>query len=409
MLWVRIAWRNLWRNQRRTSIQLAAIAGSLFLALFFHHIAVGMYAVMIDGGVRSGSGHIGFYHERYLEDRKVSDTVHAQALITELQRTEGVKAVHARLYVPGLLRSSRNSRPASGLGLDFATEATQNPLLDPESLVAGSLPSRPDELVIGQDLADELRVSVGKKVVWMAQDVNGELASKRFRISGILRTGVQAIDAGTVMASRETLAELIGRPGAAHEVAVMLDGNNAIPKALPTLKAVAGRASDSTRAYPWQEAMPNLAAIIEVGHSKTQMIVATLLILVSIGTLNTMLMSVMERTRELGVIRALGVSKASIRRMILAEALVLGVTGSLIGVALTALVGLYTATVGMDFSAFYQDMDLGGVRLSTVIRTGWDWGMVLGGSIGMIGLSVLASLYPAQQALTIRPADALRR
>lgn len=408
MLWFRIAWRNLWRNRRRTAIQLAAIAGSMFLALFYHHIAIGMYADMIDDGVRSGSGHIGLYHDRYLDDRKVSDTVPADLLVPLLTDAPGVEAVYPRLHVPGLLRSSRNSRPAVGLGLDLEREADHNSLLTAENLVAGSLPDRPGELVVGETLAKELQVSVGKKVVWMAQDADGEVASKLFKISGILKTGVKAVDAGTVLASREALAEVIGREGHAHEIAVMLNGPKAIPEALPRLKVIASQ-STHTNAYSWQQAMPNLAAIIEWGNAETRMIVSILFVLVGIGTLNTMLMSVMERQREFGVIRALGVQKGAIRVTVMAEALVLGLTGSVIGVALTGLVGLYTSTVGMDFSSMYQDMDMGGVALDAVIRTGWDWPMVLGLSLGMIVLSVVASLYPAQRALAVRPADAVRK
>ncbi len=408
MIWFRIAWRNLWRNRRRTSIQLAAIAGSLFLALFYHHIAVGMYADMIDDGVRSGSGHVGLYHKRYLDDRQVSDTIPADTLVPLLSQEPGVEAVYARLNVPGLLRSSRNSRPALGMGLDIAREAAHNILLDPKNLVAGSLPDSPAEVAIGEVLAQELQVKVGKKVVWMAQDAQGEMASKLFKVSGILKTGVKAVDSGTVLASREALAALIGREGHAHEIAVMLEGPEAIPGMLPRLKAIASQA-EATDAYPWQKAMPNLAAIIEWGNSETRMIVSILFVLVGIGTLNTMLMSVMERTREFGVIRALGVHRGSIRVMVMAEALVLGLAGSVVGVALTGLLGLYTSTVGMDFSAMYQDMDMGGVALDPVIRTGWDWTMVLGLSLGMILLSVLASLYPAQRALAIRPADAIRK
>lgn len=409
MLWFRIAWRNLWRNKRRTSIQLAAIAGSLFLALFYHHIVVGMYADMIDDAVRSGSGHVGLYHDRYLDDRKVSDTVPADRLVPRLSQAEGVEAVYARLYVPGLLRSSRNSRPATGMGLDFAREQDHNTLLAPGNLIEGSLPDRPNELVIGKGLAEELQVSVGKKVVWMAQDANGEVASKLFKVSGILHTRVKAIDSGTVLASREALAEVIGREGHAHEIAVMLAGADAIPRALPGLQAIAAESGEQTQAKPWQKAMPNLTAIIEWGNAESRMIVSILFLLVGIGTLNTMLMSVMERTREFGVIRALGVNKGSIRQMVMAEAMVLGLIGSVIGVLLAGLVGLYTGTVGMDFSAMYEDMDLGGVALAPVIRTGWDWKMVFGLSIGMVGLSVLASLYPAQRALKIRPADAMRK
>lgn len=408
MLWYRIAWRNLWRNKRRTGIQLAAISGSMFLAIFIANMTLGMYTDMIDNGVRSGSGHIGLYHERYLDDRKVADTVPGDALIGALENEPEVSAVYPRLHVPGLLRSSRDSRAAAALGLDFEREAAHNPLLDPENLVEGRFPTGKNGILIGATLAKELKVTVGKKVVWMAQDANGEIVSRLFKVSGIIRTHVSAVDAGTVVASRDALGELIGRPGSAHEVAVMLDRPGRVEAALPRLQALASKQAE-TRAYPWQKAMPALATLIEVGNSKQQAIVYILFALVGIGTLNTMLMSVMERTREFGVIRALGVSKPAIRVMVMAEALMLGLAGSLLGTAGAVLVGLYTSTAGIDLSAAYKDLDMGGVAFDPVIRTGWDWPLMLGLTVGMVVLSVVASLYPARRALSIRPADAIRQ
>lgn len=407
MIWFKIAWRNLWRNRRRTGIQLAAIIGSMFLAVFFNNFSNGLYVNMIDGGVRSGSGHIGLYHERYLGDRQVSDTVPADDLLARLEQDPDVVAVYPRLQVPGLLRSSRDSRPAGAIGLDFAREAANNPLLDPKSLVAGGLPKGPDGILIGQVMADELKVKVGKKVVWMAQDADGEIASKLFRVSGIVRTNVKAIDAGTVIASREALARLIGREGRVHEVAVMLKGPERIPGALPRLQELAAT-TGTTRAYDWQQAMPSLATIIEMGNAKQRMIVFVLFFLVAVGTVNTMLMSVMERTREFGMVRAVGVSKGAIRRMILAEGLVLGLIGSVIGTAAALLLDLRTSTAGLDLSAMYKDMDLGGIAFDYVIRTAWDWRLALLLCAGMTVLSVVASLYPARWALKIRPADAMR-
>jgi ABC-type lipoprotein release transport system permease subunit len=408
MLWFRIAWRNLWRNKRRTGIQLAAIAGSMFLALFIANMTLGMYTAMIDNGVRSGSGHIGLYHNRYLDDRKVADTVPADALIGPLEADPEVAAVYPRLHVPGLLRSSRHSRSAAAVGLDFAREANHNPLLEPKSLVAGSLPKGPNGIVIGATLAKELKVTVGKKVVWMAQDADGEIASRLFKVSGIIRTNVKAVDAGTVLASREALADLIGRSGSAHEIAVMLERPRRVEHVEPRLQAIASEHAE-TRAYPWQKAMPSLATLIEVGNSKQQAIVYILFALVGIGTLNTMLMSVMERTREFGVIRALGVGKPAIRMMVMAEALVLGLIGSALGAGAALLVGLYTSTVGIDLSAAYKDVDMGGIAIDPIIRTGWDWPIMLALTLGMVVLSVLASLYPARRALSIRPADAIRQ
>lgn len=408
MLWIRVAWRNLWRNRRRTAIQMAAISGAMFLAVFFSNFSVGIYEGMIDSGVGMGSGHVGIYQSKYLADRQVSDTLPVTALVTALDQEPGVVAVYPRLHVPGLLRSSRDSRAAMAMGLDLAREASHNPLLDPANLIEGSLPHTSNGILVGEILARELDVKVGKKVVFMAQDASGEIASKLFKVSGLLRTRVKALDAGTVVASREAMARLIGREGAAHEVAVMLEGPRAVPGALPRLGDLAGSAGGA-RAYAWQEAMPNLSTMIEVGNAKQQAIVFILFGLVAIGTLNTMLMSVMERTREFGVIRALGVGKASIRVMVMAEALVLGALGSALGLAGALLLGLYTSTVGIDLTPLYKDLDMGGVAFDPVIRTGWDWPLMLWLFLGMLVLSVLASLYPARRALKVRPADAIRQ
>ena len=406
MLWFKIAWRNLWRNRRRTGIQLAAISGSMFLAVFFNNLSEGMYVTMIDGGVRSGSGHIGLYHRDYLDSRRVSDTIPADRLVVEVASDPAVDKVFGRLQVPGLLRSSRDSRAAVALGIDFEAEAGTNPMLAKESIVSGGLPAGPGGILIGEALARELQVDVGKKVVWMAQDAGGEIASRLFKVSGLIRTNVRAIDAGTVLASRTALGEVLGRKGDAHEIAILLARPDSAGEALPRLRAIAG-AAGSARAYPWQEAMPSLAALIEIGNNKQRGMVFVLFALVAIGTLNTMLMSVMERTREFGMLRAIGIGKGAIRQMVVAEAFVLGLVGTAIGVVAAWLLDRYTGTKGIDFSQAMSG-DIGGIAIDPIVRTAWSWPLVSMLAAGMIALSILASLYPARWALKTRPADAMR-
>ncbi len=407
MLWVKIAWRNLWRNKRRTAIQLCVIAGSMFLAMFYNNMAKGIFDGMVAGGVTSGSGHIGIYHEGYLGDRKVSDTFPAEAIVARLDQDPEVAAVLPRVHVPGLLRSSRDSRPAAAVGIDFTREAGHNNLLESKYLVAGKLPTSPNGILIGEKLAQNLKVKVGKKVVWMAQDANGEIASRLFKVSGILHSGISAIDGGVLFASRAAMADLIGRGDAAHEVAVLLKHPDQAARTLARIREVSAVAP-MAQAYPWQRAMPDLATLVEVGNTKQKSMVFFLFAIVAIGTLNTMLMSVTERTREFGMMRALGISKAAIRQMILAEAFLLGLVGSAVGIALATLVGLRTSTAGIDLSAVYKDMEMGGVAFDYVIRTAWDWPLTAALFVGMIVLCLLASLYPAGWALKIRPADAMR-
>ncbi len=129
MLWLKLGWRNLWRNRRRSVIELVSIGGSVFLAVYFNNLTYGIYAQMIDYGVKIGSGHIGIYQNGYLETRKVEKTIPVEPLMGRLLKESGVAAVHARLYVPGLARSSRNSRAAGFVGVDFPGERIDNPIL----------------------------------------------------------------------------------------------------------------------------------------------------------------------------------------------------------------------------------------------------------------------------------------
>jgi putative ABC transport system permease protein len=257
MLWLKLGWRNLRRNRRRTVIELVSIAGSVFLAMSFNNLAIGAYTQMIDSGVRIGSGHIGVYQEDYLELRRVDQTVPSDSLVLRLQEIPGVAAVYSRLYVPGLIRSSRNSRPAVFFGLDFSAEQSNNPLLQKKHLSKGTIPGpdNPQGAVIGAALAEKLGLRVGNKFVLMTQGPRGDIVSALYRVSGILNTGLREFDAGTVLVSRESLAAVIGKEGDSHEIAIMLHNPKAVSEVLPRVREIV-RTVPKTQAYEWQEACP---------------------------------------------------------------------------------------------------------------------------------------------------------
>ncbi len=411
MLWLKMGWRNLRRNRRRTIIELASISGSVFFAVFFNNLAVGSYSQMIESGVRTGSGHIGIYHEDYLELRKVEQTVPADSILAELERDPTVEAIYPRLYVPGLIRSSRNSRPGVFVGIDISREAEENPFLREDRFVEGGLPAPGDSTgaVIGAELAENLRISTGNKFVFMTQDASGEIVSGLYRVSGIIRTGIREFDAGTVYVPRPELASLIGREGSVHEIALMLTSIDRIPETLPRIRDILDP-HPGTEAYDWQEAMPELAGSIRVDHAGLQITLVFLYLIVGIGTINTLLMSVMERSREFGVIRALGLGRGGIVRIVSTEALVLAVMGAVLGVLLATVVGLYTSTRGINFEPLLGDENLGfaGTVFEPVIYTGWDWQSAAVLAVAMIFLALAASLYPAWRVMKVRPSDAMR-
>jgi len=261
MLWLSIAWRNLWRNRNRTLLQISAIAGSLMLAIFVVNLNAGLYTRMIEDACRAGSGHIGLYHRDYQANHQVGDTVPADALLPKLAQDPAVVAVYPRVRLGGLIRSSHDSRPAATIGLDLAKEQAVNPLLAAKNLVAGRWPSAglTPGVLVGDRLASELQVKVGKKAVVMVQDATGQIASELVRVSGVLHTGVSDLDGGAIFMDRSELARLIGRPGSAHEIAVVLKDQQAIPGALPGIQAIA-QAYPEVAVLTWDKANAGLAS-----------------------------------------------------------------------------------------------------------------------------------------------------
>jgi len=410
MLWIKMGWRNLWRNKRRSFIELTSIAGSIFIAVYLNNLAVGSYDKMIDDGVRMGSGHIGLYRTQYLELRKTELTMDTGEIISALENEPGVAAVYPRLHIPGLIRSSRDSRTSIIVGLDLSREKANNPLLDDKKIVEGELPADDDKrgAIIGEVLAQELGLKVGKKFVVMVQGADGKIASWLFKVKGLIRTNARQIDAGMVIVPRKILGDIIGRENSAHEIAVMLKSHKLIDKTLTRLRTVAHTQTD-VEAFPWEKAMPDMANAIKMDHVGLFIMVLFIYLLVGIGTINTLLMSVLERTREFGVIRAIGLGSSGIRKIVFAEALVLAITGVTVGMVLAVGLGIVTSIKGIDYSVFMKDQGMAGTLIDPIMYTGWDWMSMVFLGVGMMALALVASLYPTHLILKIRPSDAMHK
>ena len=410
MLWIKLGWRNLWRNRRRSLIELLSIAGSVFFAVFMNNLAVGSYDKMVDDGVLMGSGHIGLYHRDYLGMRKTELTIDASPLVEVLMREPGVKAVYPRLQVPALVRSSRDSRSSIVIGLDFDREMDSNPLLEPDKLIDGTYPSGTNakQALMGEILARELGLKVGKKFVVMVQGSGGEIESSLFRISGIIRTNARVIDAGTVIVPRHFMGEVLGKPGSAHEIAVILHNHKLIKKALPGIQKIA-RGTPNGDAFAWQQAMPELYNAIRMDRVGFQIMVVFMYLIVGIGTINTLLMSVMERTREFGVIRSVGLNKNGVRKIVTAEAFVLATVGVFIGMTLGIAATGYMTVKGIDYSFALKDQGMAGTLVDPVMYGAWDWVSMTVIAGCMIVLALAASLYPAHYILKTKPAEAMRK
>lgn len=403
-----LAWKNLWRNRRRTIITLSAIAFSILLVQALHNLSSGVYAGMVDSGVRAGSGHIAIYRAGYLTSRDETLVFEDRDLVDRVAALEGVEQVLPRLYVPALAQSSRESRGVVLIGVDPQRERSINPFLKtlPEANMLGSSGAR--DAVVGARLLAELQIKTGQKFVVTAQNRDGTLHSELLRVRGVVSTGMKDIDSSLIMVGRQRAGLLTGDTGAVHEVAIILTAPDRSAAVMAKLVRLLG-SYPGTEAVSWERAMPNLANAIKLDYASQKFIFLIILLIVAIGVVNTLLMSVMERMREFGVILALGSQPNTLRRMILLEALVLGLLAAAIGTLLGSLATWYLVDVGINLATFVPDtLEFGGVVFDPVMRASWNPGWMVGIAGFVVALTLLAALYPAIKAGRITPVEGMR-
>ncbi|MGD9019341.1 MAG: ABC transporter permease, partial [Desulfuromonadales bacterium] len=290
----RLAWKNIWRNRRRTIITLTAIAFSIMLVQAVHNLSYGVYAGMVDSGVRAGTGHIAVYRNNYLESRDEILHFRDGSLVDDIAQIDGVEQVLPRLYIPALAQSSRESRGVLLIGVDPDRERRINPFLKtlPADGMIRSADSR--DAVIGVRLLNELQIRPGQKFVVTAQHEDGTLHSELLRVRGVVSSGMKDIDSSLILVGRGRAALLTGNSGSVHELAVILSDAR-LEKTVHRQIAAKLPADQNILAVSWEKAMPNLANAIKLDYASQKFIFIIILLIVTIGVINTLLMSVMER------------------------------------------------------------------------------------------------------------------
>ncbi|PCJ14971.1 MAG: hypothetical protein COB02_18480 [Candidatus Cloacimonadota bacterium] len=407
MLWIKLAYRNLIRNRSRSIITIAAIAGAIILLTFMDNMQTGSYQAMISSGVKTGSGHIGIYHQDYLGSRELDNNFSFLKVHKYLSHPS-IKEYYPRLYVPALIKSSHNSSGGILLGLDLQKEKNINPLLKNKVLIKGKWPrlSHSKDVLIGHKLATELSLSVGKKFVVMAKGKDDEISSKLFRIRGIIKTGVTNIDKNTIITNLKNIQKLIQKENSVHEVAIHLKGFDYINDTLSNLNS---SLKSPIKAFSWKKAQPSLVDLIKIDQANGIIMATFLLFIVGIGIINTMIMSVMDRTREFGVLRAIGLNSKYIKVIVFFESLILGLISIFIGMFISLLLTYYTSTYGIDFSSVMKDMNVAGVMIDPIIYTVLHIQGNILVCMSMLIISILSSIYPAFLATQIQPAQAMQR
>ncbi|HJP04042.1 MAG TPA: FtsX-like permease family protein [Gammaproteobacteria bacterium] len=405
-LFLRIAWRNVARNQRRTFITLAAIASGLAAIIVFFGLSNGFHDQWITNSVRVYTGHIVVFAENYRDDRNLNRAIsNIDDLTARLEILPGVEAVTPRIHINGLVSTARNSSVAVIRAVDPARETQINGLR--ERIIVGSYfeDDAHRQILLGYKMAKRLNADPGEKIVLMVQGADGSIGAELFRLQGIFRIGAIDLDGSLAIIGLADGQNLAAMDDKVTEAVLILDS----PSEVAATAGVLATELDGS-AYEilqWDELLPQAKEMIGLSNVFTYILLVIILIVVSLGILNTMLMSIMERTREFGIMRALGTRPAQIVRLVLLEAICLGVLGVLLGVSLGVAINGFLGTSGIDLSRWSGAMDLIS-SLKPVIYPTIHPGRIAIAAFAAFLATLLAAIYPALRAARLSPAAAIR-
>jgi ABC-type lipoprotein release transport system permease subunit len=400
-----LAWRDLGRNRRRTLLTLTAVALGLALMIFMDGMITGIVADTLRNAIRLQTGHVQVRAEDY-EDGRLSlrwpELVTNPGAVAERARAlPHVVAASPVLWAAGLLTTRDEATSLQVVGLDPAS-----PVFAPlaGAVTAGEFAADEDRdgLLIGQRLAANLGLDVGQRVGLDIVDGEGRLRNGTFTVRGLFATGIPSYDEGSVFLPLSRAQAFAGVGERASAVVMTLDSQDEAPAVAAAL------AEPGRKVLTWRELNEFLlVGYVSLAQTFYWILYGVVILIVAVVLANSLLMTVFERIRELGILAALGMRRRQIVAMVLVEAAVLGLMGIAVGLLLGLAVVLYVGQVGIgigDASSTVQGFALG-TRMYTHVSP-----------VGMASLSawtlaviVLVSLYPAVFAARLEPADALHR
>jgi ABC-type lipoprotein release transport system permease subunit len=399
---IRLALRNLWRNTRRTLIAIAAVALGLMLCIGQSNLTKGAWTHILDANIRGSAGHAVIQAAGYQADPDAQRAVADSAAKVARVRAELPEAkVLRRSFVGGLLSSPTNAVAVQLAGVEPGPEADVNDL--DQRLQQGEWLTDDKGILIGVGLAQQLGVGPGDKVVFMAQGPDKELDSVLYRVKGIYRTGGEAFDNFQAFAAFPSTQRFLPGVDPAHQISILIDDwarSDAVSAELVPL-------FPGDEVLSWKQALPALKEQADMDKTQGRYTLAILLVLVAVGILNVQLMSVLERTRELGVLRAVGMRPGALAAMVLLEGAILGLFAVFLGAALGVGGTVPLVVWGIDYGDMMQNMQSGGV-LDPVIRSDWAWDEMAFFCVASLVLTVAATIWPAWRVTQLTPLDAMR-
>jgi ABC-type lipoprotein release transport system permease subunit len=405
--------RSVGRNARRSILTATAMALGLALLIFSRAIAEGGHEQWIDSAVRLGTGHVAIQAPDYLETGRLEhrlDSARVQRVVAALEDPAVAPLVSLwvpRLTVSGLATSASSALPVRIEGVDPARERVFSTL--PDQLRDGRYLEPDDRLhaFVGEDLARRLDLEMGSRFVLTAQVASGQVEGQMMRVAGIFHTGIQEMDEGLVHVPIGTVRRWLGVPGAATTLAVLLESTRDTDGVVRRLDQELDGA-EGIRVLGWRQASPEMDSAVRIDDYGDYLFHTILFAIIALAILNAIMMSVLGRRREFGILQALGLTGGETGLVVLGEGLCLTAASGLIGMVAGFIFTWVFFRHGLDFSAFMESMTASGGVINPVIVPVFRLDQVFLSVVSILVIGTLASLYPAFRATRLDVAEAVK-
>lgn len=416
---ITLAWRNLWRNRKRTVVTLLSIAVGFGLCVFFIGFGDGSHNSMIRNAIKLGEGHLTLQAQGYLAAPANHKYIkNSQLLNKPIDTAQLHNHSYERVSLQVLASTANNSVGAGFEGIASLNDPRMEELSKHLTTGSEDVLSDPRSVIIGHKLANKLKVGVGGKIVMMAGKSGGDSQAQLARVKGIYNSGLTEVDSYLVLGNIELARLFLEGEGAnldlapVTRMAIFLDDpeqTQQYKQVLSEALVQQGLLEHSIELLDWQEMMPQLVQFIVLDDAGNYIFLGIILIMVVIGIVNTVLMSVLERTREFGLLRALGLNRQQLLTLVLCETILLSFLAVLAGWLVGGSVHLWFAEHGLNLAAFMGDAntEMAGTHMDKIIYTELSLARVYQLTGIIFGTTIITGIYPAIKAARVTPVAAL--
>lgn len=408
-LLIQMAWRNIWRSPWRSGVVVGAMALGVWAGVFMMGLAQGVNDARTAAALDDYVGHAQITDSNFTANQEVQALIDQPGQWTAaLDANPEVESWSERLVLMAVLQAGAASAPVQILAID--PERESQVFTAPRTLVEGQLSS--EGITLGQKLADQLGAGLGDRVVLSFQDVRGEIHTVLFSVEGIYDGVSNLIEGVQVYAPLAALApEVLGNDsvtlahGAAHQIHFRVRHLDSLDTTVAALQgAVTEPGSSIVRT--WREISPDLSYADEVLAQSLLLFMAVILFAMAFGILNTMLMAILERTRELGMLMAIGLTRGKVFRLVVWETLLLSFAGMPFGLLLGHVTIAVTSQTGITINGVDKGLAEFGLQSTIYPVSVPEYYLPIAVLVAVLGL--LSSLYPARKALKLNPIESMR-